>query len=169
MCISDGSPTWEDSRVFFVTQTKKYAGDFANCTGVLQPEWSTQEERFDFLADFFVSKMEPSDRVLIEGYAIAAKGRVFHIGENTGLLKHSMWKKGIEFVVAPPSAIKKHATGKGNVDKSSMNDAFVKLTGYDLRGAMGLTGDSWNPSSDVIDSFFAMKLLAEEGEKFSRR
>lgn len=167
MCVCDGPVSWENAEVHFVAPSKSTAGAFGRCTGTLAPEWSTQEERFDWLSDYFTSKLRETDRVLIEGYAMGAKGRVFHIGENTGLLKHKLWRAGIEFVVAAPSLIKKHATGKGNSNKEAMNAAFVEKTGVDVRSVLGV--ESWNPSSDVVDAYFACSLLEHDGENLSRR
>jgi hypothetical protein len=168
MCICEGPVEWESCEVHYLTGTKKTAGRFGPCSGVLTPDWSSQEERFDAISDYFVSKLRPSDGVLIENYAMGAKGKVFHIGENTGLLKHKLYKLGVDFKVASPSALKKFATGKGNSNKEAMNHAFVEKTGYDVRAAMGLSGDSWNPSSDVVDSYFLCQMLEKEGAKLTR-
>lgn len=61
----------------------------------------------------------------LEDYAFAATGRVFHIGENTGILKYFLDDRDIDFHPIPPTVIKKFATGKGNADKTRMTDAFL--------------------------------------------
>lgn len=160
--------SWEDCEVHYLTSSPRHVGVNGNCVGTAIPEWTTQEERFDFISDHFASLMKEDDFVLLEGYAMGASGRVFHIGENTGLLKHKMWLLGCEFVVAPPSSIKKHATGKGNSDKAAMNDAFLERTGFDIKAALGLTAKQWSPSGDVVDSFFACSLAAASGDNFTR-
>ena len=58
--------------------------------------------------------------VALEDYAFAAKGRVFHIAENTGILKYKLFQQGIPLETISPSAVKKNATGKGNADKEMM-------------------------------------------------
>jgi Holliday junction resolvasome RuvABC endonuclease subunit len=90
----------------------------------------------------------------VEGYAMGAKGQVFQIAENTGLLKHKLWLTGIPFVTPAPTAVKKHATGKGNAKKEDMERAFVEETGWDIRHELGQSAKSWNPSSDIIDAYF---------------
>lgn len=141
-----------------MTEVNKYVGSYGNVEGIRAREWSTQEERFDNLADTFVNKMRPGDHVVLEGYAMGAKGLVFHIGENTGVLKNRLWRAGVMYDAVSPSVIKKHATGKGNADKAAMNEAFVKLTGIDLKKKMEISEKNWSPSGDVIDAFFACSL-----------
>jgi hypothetical protein len=149
---------WESCDVRYVTPIKKCVGYFGNITGVATPEWSTQEERFDSLADAFVGHVESGDFVLIEGYAFGAKGQVFNIGECGGVLKHKLWSMGVEFDVVPPTVLKKFATGKGNSDKKAMNDAFVLETGFDVRAALGMSDKQWNPSSDVVDAYYLCRM-----------
>lgn len=63
--------------------------------------------------------------VTIEDYAFNATGRVFHIGEHTGVLKYLLYKSGYVVNSIPPTVIKKFATGKGNADKPRMTQAFL--------------------------------------------
>ena len=48
-------------------------------------DFSSDEQRYHYIGSQFVTKIvdENVDFVGIEGYAMGAKGRVFHIGENT--------------------------------------------------------------------------------------
>lgn len=65
--------------------------------------------------------------VTIEDYAFAATGRVFHIGENTGILKYFLDEMLFDIHPVPPTVIKKFATGKGNADKAKMTAAFLNI------------------------------------------
>jgi hypothetical protein len=94
---------------------------------------------------------------------MGAKGRVFHLGENCGLLKHNLWKHGLNFTLVSPTALKKHATGKGNADKCAMISAFHHKTGIDLASLMDI-GNCGSPLSDVVDSWF----LADYGRDVTR-
>lgn len=156
----EGKPfAWEDCTAYFVTDVRKYVGRFDhNVFGIAMKDWSCQEERFNHLADTFGQLLERDDRVVLEGYAMGAKGMVFHIGENTGLLKNRMWTTGVHYESVSPSVIKKHATGKGNSDKKAMHEAFVNLTGFDLKRKLGMSEQNWSPSGDVVDAFFACSL-----------
>jgi len=95
-----------------------------------------------------------ADHIVIEDYAMGAKGRVFHLGENCGLLKHKLWHNGLTFSVIAPTALKKFATGKGNADKCAMVEAFRLRTGIDLPVHMQGGKDCGSPVSDIVDSWF---------------
>ena len=86
---------------------------------------------------------------------MGAKGKVFHIGENCGLLKHKLWKNKIRFETVTPTALKKFATGKGNSDKCIMHAAFHELTKINLMKEMDKESkDCGSPVSDIVDSYF---------------
>ena len=94
----------------------------------------------------------------LEGYAFGAKGQVFNIGENTGILKLKLQRVAPTVSVFAPSEIKKFATGKGNANKMLMYEAFVEETGDDLAMLFGI--DPYNgesPVSDIIDSYYIAK------------
>ena len=115
------------------------------------------ESTVQFLLDNRVS------RVVIEDYAFAAKGRVFNIGENCGILKMLLYNAGIEYSVIAPSVIKKYATGKGNANKNKMFDSFLNETGINLFSTFGLkeTKNLPSPIDDLIDSYYLARYLAE--------
>jgi hypothetical protein len=147
--------TFENCKFFFVTSKKKYAQDMApNIHGVLAPKFSCDEERFDWLGDWAFT--HASGHVFLEGYAFAAKGRVFEIGENTGILKHKLFRHGMGFTTVQPTQLKKFATGKGNAKKEQMYEAFSRETGTDLMGDFG-TKKIDNPLSDIVDAYFICK------------
>jgi hypothetical protein len=66
-----------------------------------------------------------TESIMIEDYAFAATGRVFHIGEHAGILKYVLMQNRITVNVVPPTVVKKFATGKGNADKAKMTIAFL--------------------------------------------
>ena len=130
------------------------------------PEWKTEEERHDNLTNWAYNIVQGCEEVFLEGYAFATsvQAGVRSIAENTGLLKHKMWKNKITFKTYPPTVIKKFATGKGNANKELMYEAFKYelLTPNDLKEqltprAMKIT----NPISDIVDSYFIAKAGAE--------
>ena len=63
--------------------------------------------------------------VVLEDYAFNATGRVFHIGEHTGILKLLLKQADYHVCAVPPTVVKKFATGKGNADKPRMTAAFL--------------------------------------------
>jgi len=131
------------------------------------PEWNCEEERHEKLASWAYSRVQGCNEVFLEGYAFAtaAQAGVRSIAENTGLLKHKMWKNKISFMSYPPTVIKKFATGKGNANKEVMYEAFVDelLTPTDLKERLTPKATKVkNPVSDLVDSYFICKYGWEE-------
>ena len=130
------------------------------------PEWKTEEERHDALTSWVISLIQGCNEVFIEGYAFAtsAQAGVRSIAENTGLLKHKMWKRKMTFKTYPPTVIKKFATGKGNANKELMYEAFLGelLTPTDLKEQLTPKATKVkNPISDIVDAYFIAKCGAE--------
>jgi len=130
------------------------------------PEWHCEEERHDKLSSWAYNIVQGCEEVFLEGYAFATSGtsHVRSMAENTGLLKHKMWKSKISFKTYPPTVIKKFATGKGNSNKEKMYEAFVDelLTPTDLKERLTPKAKKIiNPISDIVDSYFIAKAGAE--------
>ena len=104
-----------------------------NIRGELFPDYTAECGRYDSISDWAVDLLIGSEQVALEDYAYGAKGRVFHIAENTGILKYKLWQQSIPLDVIQPTRVKKLASGKGNASKQEMFEAFVKETGTDLR------------------------------------
>lgn len=151
----------------YLTSTKKYEGLYKlqngwEMTGHAMGSWNSDQQRFNWISDWATwiirEKLFGKPQIItIEGYAMGAKGLVFNIAENTGLLKHKLWMAELEFITPAPSAVKKFATGKGNANKEKMQESFIHETSLNIKATLGMTEASWNPSSDIIDSYFLMR------------
>ena len=164
--VCNGEFHIDNCHILYMTDTKRYQGSFCNgkVTGVPFDEWSTNEDRFDMISNFFIGILtyfDPSDiSMMIEDYAMGAKGRVFHIGENTGVMKNKLFLSDIDFKVIAPTKVKKLASGKGNADKNMMYDCFVNETGLDLRKELCYTKtEISSPIGDIVDSYYICKAL----------
>lgn len=118
-------------------------------------ESHTETQRFVTLASIFaeiIQDIEPTTAVF-EAYAFAAKGRLAHIGENTGTMKAVLACMGWSIDDITPNQVKKIATGHGNADKEMMADAWNERFGFHVHDAIGCKKGS-SPASDVIDSFY---------------
>jgi len=148
-------------KFYYLTDTKKYAKTFlSNIHGSIFDEYNHDCERYDTISSWAVDVCHGCDEVALEGYAYGAKGRVFHIAENTGILKYKFFQSSIPVDVITPSEIKKKATGNGNASKHDMHLAFVRDTGYNLCSAITPDKkDVSNPVSDIVDSFYVCKRL----------
>mgnify|MGYP002851482137 FL=1 len=130
------------------------------------PEWQSEEERHEKLATWAYNIVQGCEEVFLEGYAFATsvQAGVRSMAENTGLLKHKMWKNKLTFKTYPPTVIKKFATGKGNSNKEKMYEAFIDelLTPTDLKEKLTPKAKKIiNPISDIVDSYFIAKAGAE--------
>ena len=167
VCIGQIPFNYDTCKFMFITRNKKFAGDYPpNIVGLPLYEYKDNLERFIKLAEITVNwilthalSRYHGNKLGIEGYAFGAKGQVFNIGENTGILKLKLAEKVSNVIdVIAPSAIKKFATGKGNANKVLMYEAFVEETGDDLAKLFEFdpyTGQS--PVSDIIDSYYIAK------------
>jgi len=159
--VRDNKIKFEDCRFHYIKQTKNQdsVGVF---NGYDYPEYSDEIERYVNLAEWVIERIRwyngRVECVYIEDYAFAATGRVFNIGENTGILKQKLRSSGFRFTTIPPTVIKKEATGKGNANKELMYETFLEETKIDLQSR--LTPKSTkivNPVSDIVDSYYICK------------
>jgi len=159
--VRDNKIKFEDCRFHYIKQTKNQNSvDVFNAYDY--PEYSDEIERYVNLAEWVIERIRwyngRVECVYIEDYAFAATGRVFNIGENTGILKQKLRSSGFRFTTIPPTVIKKEATGKGNANKELMYETFLKETKIDLQSR--LTPKSTkivNPVSDIVDSYYICK------------
>ena len=148
---------------YFRSNLKRFSWfDERNMIAENHGQYKTDEDRYDDIANWALSimvKKHNVDKVFLEGYSYGSTGKVFHIAENTAVLKYLMWDEELEFEVVPPTVIKKFATGKGNANKEKMYEAFCnENVGSDLREL--LTPRSSNvisPVGDVVDSYYILK------------
>lgn len=162
ICIYDdskGKPDKSNLRFFFLNDKKKYDQTFGIIMGMKMPLYESQMERFDMVSDWamtIIKRFEPT-HTFIEGYSMGSKGRVFHIAENGGILKHKLWTEGFEFSDnLPPTSVKKVFCGKGNAKKEEMHDAFVQDLGIDVASLLNSNAKD-SPVSDVVDAYAMVK------------
>lgn len=177
MCILSRDGLWKGSLFYFLTDKQKFArlwdADGARVEGQIHKLHSCQEQRFENIATHFITKLAclpERDNVVvgIEDYSMGSKGKVFHIAENTGLLKYLLWKYKFKFQTIPPTTIKKFAAGKGNADKPQMYEAFSTETGCDLSNIMDQKGALASPVTDVVDSYFIARYVRNQYEQIQQ-
>lgn len=167
ICLHDNS----GYEFHYLTSQKKYhiklESDDYDIHGHVMPMWNDDLERWDKISNWALDILEywNLDLVVLEDYSFASTGRVFQIGEHFGLLKYKMKRGIIPFKTVPPTVLKKFATGKGNANKELLNESFIQETGWDVKKELQQTDKQWNPSSDIIDSYY----LAEWGRNEIQR
>lgn len=161
LCVyntESGEFSFDNCTFYFLTQSKKYEIDTENIHGMLF-EYDNEMQRYDTISSYFLDRIMENevDKVYMEDYSMGSKGRVFHIAENTGVLKYRMWSFGIPFQTIPPTVIKKFASGKGNANKERMQEVFEEHNEVKLKQLFNMTDKQWNPSSDLIDAYYICK------------
>lgn len=152
--------SFDTCQLDYLTDVEKRIVSTDNINGSIFPPYGNQYERYENISRWIVNILQYYDvkKVFLEDYSFGSTGRVFHIAENTGVLKYLLWRNNIDFVTIPPTVIKKIATGKGNANKELMEQAFINETNVNLKNILNLSPKQWNPSSDLIDSFYICKL-----------
>lgn len=165
-----GDPwAFENCKFHFITDKKKCLVRDNFFCGYSHEDYLTQEQRFDNLGAWGSFLIADDAFVYMEGYAFGAKGQIFNIGENGGVLKNKLWNKNPTRpinIISPPT-VKKFATGKGNSDKVAMQEAFFKETGIKIDCHFGVTAGS-SPASDIVDAYYIAKYGFEQETKKSK-
>lgn len=82
-----------------------------------------------------LQKLDPTGNavVMVEDYAMGAKGKTFHIGEWGGLAKWTIyrWQDSV-CLLAQPQNLKQFITGKGNAPKPVVKAEVSKRLGYEV-------------------------------------
>ena len=160
LCVHEGKNwSYNNCTFYYLTANKKLEIYNKNIKGELHKEYDTPSQRYDNIASWLIKNLNNRDvtNVYLEGYAYASTGLVFQIAENTGILKDRLWKMKVMTTVVPPTVIKKFSTGKGNANKELIQETFIRETGVDIKALTGQTLKQWNPSSDIIDSYYICK------------
>jgi Holliday junction resolvasome RuvABC endonuclease subunit len=156
---SDWREEWD---IHYLTKTLKLLKEinvdqFRFIGSYLPGDFDHRIERYSYISKWAIDTLElyTVEKVYLEDYAYAATGRLFHIGENTGLLKYKLASRHILCETIAPTAVKKDAVGKGNASKQDMIDQFIKETNIDLYKELDCRTN--NPISDIVDSYFICK------------
>lgn len=161
VCVFEGDKKFCISQctMHFMSGTKKYEQTFPhNIHGTLMQEHKHECERYGSISAWALDIVKDCDFVCIEDYAFAAKGKVFHIGENTGIFKYRLWESKIKYKTVPPTQVKKFGTGRGNAKKEEMYAAFKAECRLDLQGILGVASDQIkSPVADLADAYYICK------------
>lgn len=161
ICVHRGDE-WKftNCKFYYLSGDKKLVTRTNNIFGTIMPLYNKEipASRWDAISEWAIDKLLFTNYIAMEGYAFGAKGQVFNIGENTGVLKHKILKKNIPVEYYTPGTIKKFATTKGNAKKPQMFDAFLNETKFDMTKILKCKVDG-NPISDMVDSYWICKYL----------
>ena len=160
-CLNGKKWQWSNLSFYFLTDQNSKAKTFIdNIHGERLCSWDHDAERYCSIADWAQEKVMGCQEVSLEGYSYGSKGKVFHIAENTGVLKYKFFQHSIPIDIIAPTSVKKFATKKGNADKEMMHDAFLLETNYNLKKIITpLKKKASNPVSDIVDSYYICKMF----------
>jgi len=97
------------------------------CGGEVFKPKTKGAERLQAIRAAIAAHYEHSDVAIIEGYSFGSQGRAtFNIGELGGVTRLSLYDASIPFIEVAPAALKKFATGKGNVGKDEVLAAAIR-------------------------------------------
>jgi hypothetical protein len=178
VCVSN-TKNFNECFFYFLNNNEKHTGKALNILGDQHDQYLCDQQRYENIASWVMNILALLEKeevfVLIEDYAFAAKGRVFNLAENCGLLKYLLYKEGYKFATIAPSVIKKFATGKGNANKEAMWLAFYESTGVDLISVYGPKSRTLgSPVTDIVDAYYLTQWMHHsledktESEKMNR-
>jgi crossover junction endodeoxyribonuclease RuvC len=92
---------------------------------------STPAELWEY-ADQIVSLIPDEANVMIEGFSFGSSGSGVSTQYGIGFaIRFQLNNRGIQFIEATPTQVKKFASGKGTVDKANMVLPIFKKWGYE--------------------------------------
>ena len=152
---------------FFYLVDKKL-NDFKITTHLLDKKvlelYDYYEKQTDIILSAILHSLDSNNYYLsLEDYSFSSNGKVFNIGEATGLLKYKLFKNRLSYIVFSPKTIKKFATGNGNSNKDNMVDQFYQDTNIDLFKSLQLNRRKTIPSpiTDIVDAYYQALYLKD--------
>lgn len=100
--------------------------------GVLRPPKGADRgmARLRWIRSQLYERVTGSDLVVIEGYAYARVNQAHQLGELGGVVRLSLFDRGLRYVDVAPQCRAKFATGKGNASKELVLAEAVRKLGY---------------------------------------
>lgn len=143
------------------TSVKKTSKLDSNLVFYHKKQFKNDIEKAVWMRNHIIEFIEDADYCAIEGYALAAKGKVFDIAESTMCTKLGIYECYKALRIYEPSTIKMFATGNGKSAKVEMGDAYTKLEDLN-KPNLSHFKPYVSPSEDLVDAYFCMKLLQME-------
>jgi crossover junction endodeoxyribonuclease RuvC len=98
-------------------------------TSVLRPPAGRHRghDRLLWLVDEVEAEAKHADLIVVEGPAFGAKGSAYHqLAGLWWLVVHALWLHNLPVAIAPPAAVKRYATGRGNAGKDLVLASVVR-------------------------------------------
>lgn len=165
VCVMGHDGKFVHSRIHFLTKVKKHLNhESLSISCEMHLPFKDQQERVDHISNSVINFIETQTdaqpgtvEIYLEDYAMGAKGRVFDIGEATGLFKHKVHQHPTWVLhTVAPTEVKKFAVGKGNADKNQMWQALSRGVPNlkELLKWWATEKDVKSPVSDIVDAYW---------------
>ncbi|SDW79728.1 hypothetical protein [Paenibacillus sp. CF384] len=106
----------------------------------LQGIGKTDPKRMSTQIDEIIDHIYPDDVIVIEGFGFASQQAIQLGGIGWGL-RMALFRRGMSYIEASPSQLKKFASGKGNTKKDELGVHIFKRWGFE------------SSSNNVLDAF----------------
>jgi crossover junction endodeoxyribonuclease RuvC len=104
-------------------------------------------EEMDTAVKEIIAGIEDTDLVVVEGFAYTAKGQAVDKQFGIGwIVRLELWRRGINFHIISPTAVKKFACNKGNADKRELAVEVKDRWNY------------FNKSDNITDAFIMAQI-----------
>lgn len=87
-------------------------------------------KRMVTLVDEIMAHIQPTDFIVIEGFGFATQQGI-QLGGIGWSIRSALFRRGIKYIEASPSQVKKFATGKGNTKKDAMAVPIYRHWGFE--------------------------------------
>lgn len=148
--------TFDNIKMYNYYTVKKYEGTFGkagNISILMQDKHDDNAPRFKALSQWAkaILMLHHVTDASLEDYAMGAKGAVFHIGENTGILKQVLFDLKIKLLTPKPTEVKKIWAGKGNAKKPEMIEKFNQVFKVKMHDLLDAPKPDAKPIDDIVD------------------
>ena len=165
LCVFDtekGRYCFENVDVYFRSNLARFElFKEGNVNGENHKPFKCDMDRYDDISDWAVSILDGAgvEKVFLEGYSFGSTGKVFHIAENTAILKYNLWDLNIDIEILAPTTVKKFATGSGRASKENMYEKFCEENpSVGLRESLTpRSSNVINPVNDIVDAYYILK------------
>jgi len=105
----------------------------------------------DRIYEFISNNIDDSAIFFMEGYAFAAKGKMFNIGEFGGLIKRHIYDDNYPLKEIAPSEWKKRIIGSGSAKKEVIYNSMLRESVGEVLAELVARGYPWKKHSWVED------------------
>lgn len=98
-------------------------------TGTIEPNVKDLP-RLEWMKSQMTPFIKKCSMVVIEGYSMGSRGRVFSIGELGGIIKLLAFSESKPILLVPPKTLKVFVTGNGNADKDMVKQSIEERWSY---------------------------------------